>query len=122
MAVGGAVAVVVCADSILIRVAVGTLGNGAEEKVLGSRAGWHAEGEGSGGIAVDAVGAAAGDARDGAGGSWARGRGCEADDSGKSEEERGVLHCDGCLEVVDEIERLELERQCILNKGLFSLI
>lgn len=70
------------------------MGDRAEEEVLGSGGGWDAEGEGVGGVAVDAVGAAAGVAGNGAGGGWARSGGHEAEDGGEAEEERSVLHCD----------------------------
>ena len=94
MTVGRAVAVVVGADSVLLRVTVGAWGDVAEEEVLSSRGGGHAERERVGGIAVDAVGAAAGLAGDRAGGCRAGCCGCKAEDGGEAEEERGVLHCD----------------------------
>ena len=94
MAVGGAVAIVIVAHSLLVYVAVGTWGDGAEEEVFGSVLGWDAEGEGVGGVAVNTVGAAAGLAGDGAGRGWAWGCGDDAEDGGKAEEERGVLHCE----------------------------
>lgn len=74
---------IISTDSLLIRVAVGALGDTAEVEVLSSSAGgWHAEGEGARGVAVDAVGAAASQTSDGAGGVWARSRGREPKDGG----------------------------------------
>lgn len=93
LAIGGAIAVVVGADSVLFRVAVGTLGDGAEEEVLRSGSVGDADGECAGGVTVDAVGAAAGLAGDGVGGRWAGVRGCKANDGGEPEEERVLMHC-----------------------------
>lgn len=98
MAVGRAVAIISSTDSLLIRVAVGALGDIAEVEVLSSSAGtWHAKGKVARGVAVDAVGAAASLTGDRAGGFWARSRGCEPTDGGEADEERGILHRDqGC--------------------------
>ena len=94
MTVRRAVAVVVGADSVLFHVTIGACGDGAEEEVLRSRRGRYTERERAGGVAVDAVGAAAGLASDGAGGIWVGYCRCEAEDGGEAEEERGILHRD----------------------------
>ena len=93
MAVGGTVAVVVGADPVLIRVAVGALGDGAEVELFrSSELVGHADREGRGGVAVDAIGSAAG------GGDLARAYGlvrvcgCKVEDGGEADQERGVLH------------------------------
>lgn len=102
MTVGRAVAVVVRADSVLVRVAVGAGGDGAKVEVFGSGGAGHAEGESVCRVAVDAVGTAAGFAGDGAGGGGAGSGGCEAGGGGEAEEDCGELHCDGrwrCLVV-----------------------
>ena len=97
MAIRGAVAVVLGADVVSLRVAIGTLGHGAEVVVLRSGGGGDAEGEGAGAVAVDAVGAAACVAGDGSSGGWIWCCGCEAEDGGKAEEEGCVMHFDVVL-------------------------
>ena len=122
MAVRGAVAIIIGADSLLVCVAVGTWGDGAEVEVLGAKLGWDAEGEGVGGVAVNTIGAAAGLTGDGAGRGWAWGCGDDAEDGGKPEEERGVLHCEGgvrclCMRQIG----WGWERMYFVNKKLFKL-
>ena len=94
MAIRRAVAVVVGADSVLLHVTIGACGDGAKVEVLGSRRGGYTERERAGGVAKDAVSAAAGLAGDGAGGIWVGCCRCEAEDGGEADEERGVLHRD----------------------------
>ena len=94
MAVGGAVAIVVGADSFLVLVAVGAWGNGTEVEVFGPALVWDAEREGAGGVAVDTIGTAAGLAGDRAGGGWTGLCGDDAKDGCEAEEERRVMHCE----------------------------
>ena len=93
--VGSTVAVVVGANPLLIRVAVGALGDGAEEEVLCATGGCgNTEAEGVWAVAVDAIGTATCIPDDGACGCWAGLGRCEAKDGGKAEEERGIHHYD----------------------------
>ena len=95
MAVRSAIAIVVGADSHLFRIAIGTLGDGAEVELLeSSKLVRHADRESRRGVAVDSVLAAAGWASDETGAEWVGVRGCNAKDGGQADEERGVLHCD----------------------------
>ena len=87
-AVDRAVAGVIGTDSLLVLIAVGASGDGAEEEVLSlSALAGHADREGAVGVAEDAVGAAACDAGDVDG----RGRmgfcGHKTKDGGKADEE-----------------------------------
>ena len=98
LTVGCAVSKVVGADSFLLHITVGTLGDGPEVVVFRSAAGGHAEGERLWAVAVDAVGAAAGFAGDGAArgeaGDKARGCGCQGGKGGKAEDKRCGMHLD----------------------------
>ena len=94
MAVGGAVAIVVGADSFLTLVAVGALSDRAKVIVLGSGDGRNAEREGIWGIAVDAIGAATGIAGNGAAGNRPGVCRREIEDGSEAEDESSVLHHD----------------------------
>lgn len=89
LAVRRAVTIIVGADVVYLLVTVGSWGDVAEKEILGPARGGDAEGEGAGRVTVDPVGAAPGFTGDGAGGSWARGRGCDAEDGGEAEEDGG---------------------------------
>ena len=88
LAVGGTVAVVVGADPVLFRVAVGALGDGAEEELFrSSELVGHADGEGRGGVAVDAIGSAAGGGRLARAYGYVRVCGCKVEDGGEADQE-----------------------------------
>ena len=82
LAIGRTVAIVIGANSLLVHIAVGTLGDGAEIKLLQlSELVRHADREGGGRVAEDAIGSAAG------GCGPARGCGCKAKDGGEADQD-----------------------------------
>ena len=86
LAVGRAVAEVDGADPVLFRVAVGALGDGAEVELFRcSELVGHADGEGRGGVAVDAIGAAAGGGHLAGVYGYLRVCGCKVEDGGEAD-------------------------------------